>query len=158
MPINLPDETKSSHRLAILSQQEIDDLFELPQFTDDERELYFDFSTTELSVMATKTFSGGVYLALELGYFKAKRQFFNIEHPKVMTDLQYLINRYFGGRNDPLKVPSRPIRLINQRTILELLNYRICNKDVREELESKAKRIAMLSTRPSSFCVSCCIT
>jgi len=86
MPINLPDETKSSHRLAILSQQEIDDLFELPQFTDDEQELYFDFSTTELSVIATKTFSGGVYLALELGYFKAKRQFFNIEHPKVMTD------------------------------------------------------------------------
>lgn len=148
MPNKITDDVKSSHRLAILSQQEIDDLLELPQFTDEEQELYFDFSATELTVIATKTFSGGVYLALELGYFKAKRQFSNIDHPKVMADLQYLINRYFGGRNDPLKVPSRPIRLINQRTILELLNYRICNKDVREELEGKALRITMLSTQP----------
>lgn len=148
MPTTSPDGTNSSHRLAILSQQEVDDLFGLPRFTEEQQELFFDFSTTELNVIATKTFSVGVYLALELGYFKAKRQFFNFDQPMVIGDLQYLIERYFGGRNDPIKLPSRPVRISHQRTILELLNYRICDKEVRSELESKAQRIAMLSTQP----------
>jgi hypothetical protein len=36
-----------SRRLSILTAQEIDDLYGLPHFTEDDRRLYFDLSPTE---------------------------------------------------------------------------------------------------------------
>ena len=36
-----------SHRLSILSDDEIEDLYGLPRFTDDDRQLYFDLSPAE---------------------------------------------------------------------------------------------------------------
>lgn len=68
-----------SHRLAILTSEEIDDLYGLPRFTNDDRRLYFDLSTPERSAVEGRTLSVGAYLALDLGYFKAKRQFFAFE-------------------------------------------------------------------------------
>jgi hypothetical protein len=36
-----------SRRLSILTAQEIDDLYGLPRFSEDDRRLYFDLSPTE---------------------------------------------------------------------------------------------------------------
>jgi hypothetical protein len=43
----------NSRRLSILSAKEVDDLYGLPNFTSDERYLYFDLSKAELEVVAT---------------------------------------------------------------------------------------------------------
>ena len=141
--------TAESHRLAILSAQEIDELYGLPRFTEDDRQLYFDFSTPEKIALEARTFSVGVYLALELGYFKAKRQFFPFEQDEVLGDLQHIVERYFPGRTmDAVKLPSRPTRMANLQAILELFGYRTCDASAKAELEQKAQRIAALSTQP----------
>nr|WP_240778744.1 DUF4158 domain-containing protein [Shewanella sp. SNU WT4] len=65
-------------RLSILSTDEIDELFRLPHFSDDDRRLYFDLSVKERELLDnTRTFSVAAYSVLQQGYFKAKRQFFN---------------------------------------------------------------------------------
>ncbi|MFX5494163.1 DUF4158 domain-containing protein, partial [Acinetobacter baumannii] len=65
-----------SRRLSILSASEIDDLYAMPRFTDEERQLYFDLSEAERAAAgAIRTASVAVHLILQLGYFKAKRQF-----------------------------------------------------------------------------------
>ena len=141
----------SSHRLSILSAQEVDELYGLPRFTDDDRQLYFDFSASERQAIEARTFAVGIYLALELGYFKAKRQFFSFEQQDVLVDLHHLSARYFAGRNcsdGALKMVSRPTRAAIQKTILELLNYRQCDADAKAALEHKARRFATLSTQP----------
>lgn len=141
--------TAESHRLAILSAQDIDELYGLPKFTEADRQLYFDFSSPEKMVVEARTFSVGIYLALELGYFKAKRQFFNFDQDEVLADLRHLVERYFLGREvEAVKMPSRPTRAANQQTILELYDYRTCNAAAKAELEQKAQRIAALSTQP----------
>lgn len=76
-----------SHRLSILSAEEIEDLFRLPRFTDHDRQVYFDLSAPECATVAAGSTSVGAYLALELGYFKAKRQFFGFEPESVLDDL-----------------------------------------------------------------------
>jgi hypothetical protein len=59
-----------SRRLSILSAGEIDDLYQLPQFTENDRHLYFDLSAEECkAVQSIHTFSVSVYLILQLGYF-----------------------------------------------------------------------------------------
>ena len=43
--------SNNSRRLAILSAKEVDDLYGIPHFTEDERHLYFDLSIAEHEVV-----------------------------------------------------------------------------------------------------------
>lgn len=121
----------------------------MPLFSEEDRLLYFDLSAPEQVAVEARTVSVGIYLALELGYFKAKRQFFSFEQDDVLDDLHYLLERYFPDRTmDAIKLPSRPTRVANQQTILTLFDYRLCDSTAKAELEQKAQRIAALSTQP----------
>lgn len=54
-----------SRRLTILSAEEIEDLYSLPRFTEDDRHLYFDLSVTEHEAVATvHTLSASAQLIL----------------------------------------------------------------------------------------------
>ena len=137
-------------RLSILTPQEIDDLYDLPHFTDQDRYLYFDLSPVERKVVGgVHTTSAAVQLILQLGYFKAKHQFFNYERETVLDDLRFIVKQHFPQRDlASITQPSAPTRLEQQRVILKLFDYRFCDKIAKQELEHKAKRIAMLSTHP----------
>jgi hypothetical protein len=66
-----------SHRLSIVTQHEIDELYGLPRFTDEDRQAYFHLSESKRRAIHSRTASVAVHLTLQLGYFKAKRQFFD---------------------------------------------------------------------------------
>jgi hypothetical protein len=86
---------------------------------------------------------------LQLGYFKAKRQFFIYQQDTIFEDLNYILKQNFPDqRLASIKLPSRPTRIEQQQTILQLFNYRLCDRDAKVELESKAQRVAMLSIQP----------
>jgi hypothetical protein len=145
-----------THRLSILTTKEIDALYSLPRFTTYERQIYFDLSSPERAAVYAHTPAVAVHLMLQLGYFKAKRQFFQYEAEAEMEvvseDLQYVQAQYFPGKAFELLTPltplSRPTRLALQQTILTLFDYRQCDRAARGELEHKAQRIALLSTQP----------
>jgi hypothetical protein len=137
-------------RLLILTAREIDDLYALPCFTDEDRRLYFDLSPVEReAVGAIHTTSAAVHLALQLGYFKAKRRFFVYPREKVLDDLHYLLQQYFPDRDlASIKALSKPTRLDQQQLILNLFDYRLCDSAAKAELEQKVQRSARLSTQP----------
>lgn len=139
-----------SRRLSILSTEEVEALYGQPRFTDDDRRLYFDLSAAERdAVAAIHTVSVAAHLVLQLGYFKAKLQFFTYEQDTVLDDLRYIVTLYFPDRDlAAIKSPSRPTRAEQQRLILCLFDYRLCDSAAKVELESKAQRISMLSTQP----------
>ena len=60
-----------------------------------------------------------------------------------------ILQHYFPARGaaeiNPL---SKPTRLEQQRSILKLFNYRLCDASSKKELEAKAPRVAMLSAQP----------
>ncbi len=142
--------SSETRRLAILTDKEIDDLYALPKFTDEERHLYFTLSAVEReAVDAVHTISVSIHLILQLGYFKAKRQFFVYEPESVLEDLQYIFDQHFpDSKFSALKTPSKPIRLEQWRTILKIFNFRLCDSHAKDELELKSQRLAMLSTQP----------
>jgi hypothetical protein len=138
-----------SHRLSILTSREIDDLYGLPRFTEDDRHLYFDLSAAEHEAVDAHIASVAVHLILQLGYFKAKCQFFAYAEGAVLEDIRYVLDRHFPGRDlASIKMPSRPTRLEQQRIILKLFDYRLCDPAAKLDLERKAQRIARLSTQP----------
>lgn len=139
-----------SHRLSLLSTEEVEDLYALPRFSEYERQLYFELSMAErAAVGAIHTTAVALHLILQLGYFKAKRQFFSYSKDDVLDDMRHVLKRYFPERDLALiSMPSRPTCLVIERTILELFEYRQCDAQTKHELEQKALRIAMLSTQP----------
>jgi len=139
-----------SRRLAILSAQEIADLYGVPRFTEDDRRLYFDLSPGErAAVDAVHTTSAAVHLTLQLGYFKASRRFFVYAREAVLDDLAHICRRYFPQRDlGDIKALSKPTRLEQQQTILTLFDYRLCDAAAKAALERKAQRAALLSTQP----------
>ena len=139
-----------SRRLSILTAQEIDDLYGLPRFSEDDCRLYFDLSPTERELAdGVFTISVAVHLVLQLGYFKAKRQFFVYSLDAVEDDLEHILRRYFPTRDrSEIKAISKPTRLEQQQLILKLFDYRLCTTVAKEDLEQKAQRVAMLSTQP----------
>jgi hypothetical protein len=140
----------NSRRLSILTTQEIDDLFGLPSFTENDRRFFFDLNQAERDLVSSVyTISVAVHLILQLGYFKAKRQFFIYARGVVLADLEYIRHRYFPERDiAEIKMLSKPTRLEQQQVILKLFDYQICDVAAKSELEQKARRVAMLSTQP----------
>lgn len=143
--------SSDTRRLNILSAEEIEDLYDLPTFNDDDRGLYFDLSTVEHdAVNRIHTTAVAIHLALQLGYFKAKRRFFVYKPEQVVDDYAYVVKRYFPDKDAALslKALSKPTRLEHQKIILALFKYRNADQAIKEELENKAKRVSMLSTQP----------
>jgi hypothetical protein len=139
-----------SRRLSILTTREIDDLYGLPRFAEDDRRLYFDLSPAERNAVgAVHTASSAIHFVLQIGYFKAKQQFFVYAREAVLDDLEYIRRRYFPERDlDTIKPLSKPTRLEQQQIILKLFDFRLCDTEAKQYLERKAQRIAMLSTQP----------
>lgn len=139
-----------SHRLSILTRQEIDDLYGLLRFSDEDRLTYFELDEPEESrAIRQRTVPIAIHLALQLGYFRARRQFFDYELETVRDDLQYIERRHFPGTDlTGISQPSQPTRRALRNNILELSGYRLCDNAARAELARRAQRIAMRSTQP----------
>lgn len=140
--------TTDSHRLAILTAREIEDLYATPRFTPEDRSLYFALSASERQAVEEARFAAPHFI-LQLGYFKAKRQFFLYTQEEVNDDLQYILQLHFPRRDlANVTMPFRHTRIRQQQRILQLCDYRLCDTLAREELEQKAQRTARLSTQP----------
>ena len=142
--------TAQSRRLSILTAEEIEELYGLPCFTEDERSRYFELSPIEDEAVAgVRTVSAAAHLVLQLGYFKAKQQLFVYELEPVRGDLDHILQRHLPGRDpEAIGLISKPTRLGQQRLILQLFDHHACDGAAKEELERKAQRFAMLSTQP----------
>ena len=63
-------------RLRILGEDEIEDLYERPRFTREERIQYFSISPTEKAALEQlHSIKSQIYFILQSGYFKARHMF-----------------------------------------------------------------------------------
>jgi len=122
--------------LKILGQDEIDEIYGRPRFSDEERELYFALMPSEEAALedlhSTKS---KIAFILQLGYFKARRLFFVFTANEVTADLNHVAKRYFFGTAEPDCTVSKRTRFKHQRLILALCRYKICDDSDRQHLE-----------------------
>ena len=91
---------KSTKRLNILSPREIAELFGLPNFSDEERSFYFTLDPDEKKIMLSLgSKMSRIFFILQLGYFKAKQNFFNLDLPTVQADFVFVAKTYFPSEN-----------------------------------------------------------
>ena len=140
----------TQQRLKILGDDEIDELYARPRFTSDERTQFFSLSQPEKDLLQElRSVKSQVLFVLQLGYFKAKHLFFSFDFDEVEDDAQYVCEQHFNARDfDGLSALEKRTRLRQQRLILELFNYRNCNDEEREKLNTKAQQSAVVSGKP----------
>ncbi len=112
-------------RIYLLSDAEILDLYARPDFNAGEREIYFSMDSRDLEAMnkyaTTKT---RAYFILQLGYFKARQQFFNFEFQEVRTDLTYVLSKYFKiSKGRFTGCITRQSISLQKKAILKLFDY-----------------------------------
>ena len=142
--------TENSKRISILKQSEIKELYEIPKFTDDERRWYFELHDNESKLLKfsgnTKTKADAI---LQLGYFKAKNQFFQYRHDDVQSDINYILNQYFDDARIGRFRISREIKRKNQNRILNFLGYQYFKKTTHgEHLLTTARELSRVSVNP----------
>ena len=112
-------------RIQILSETEKNDLYCIPLYNPHERNEYFELSKPEQAYLNKyNTARTRIYFILQLGYFKAKQQFFNFDFHDVKHDVKHLKKTMF--QNTKLKFDkgiSRKIRSKQIEDILKLTGY-----------------------------------
>src|SRR5215831_14534680 len=138
-------------RLHILGTEELDALYGLPRFTPEERQEYFALSPPDLAALAPlHSLKSRFYGILQLGYFRARHQFFVFRLHDVEEDARYLQAFYFPTLPASFLewTITKATRLKQQRLILALCQYRLCNAHTRRQLQSKAQQAARVSSKP----------
>ena len=141
-----------SKRLKILDRQEIRNIFDLPDFTTDERDEHFSLTDLEKDFLTNlRSVSSKLYFILQTGYFKSRHQFFNFEFNQVKEDAEYIRQKYFPEQKiniEKVKVVAKSTRLIHQNNILQIHKYRLCGESEREIIAGKARSFAKISGKP----------
>lgn len=137
-------------RLTILTPKELQAFYGLPEFTEEERDTYFVLDQREKQAMNEyRTFTAKTYFILQLGYFKAKKQFFVFDLKTVTDDAAYILHRHFPhvtALSD--STISKPTRLAQQAEILRLFDYQMCSKEWKQNLQEKANELVTIYTKP----------
>jgi hypothetical protein len=141
--------TDDKEHLKILSPAEIESLYGLPRFTQDEREQYFALTPAERAALeALGSQKSRLYCALQIGYFKARHRFFKFRTGEVEADANYVQALYFPDLKLTDFTVNKETGLKHHDLILTLYAYRRCNKHDREQLAQKARQVARLSSHP----------
>ena len=136
-------------RLQILGEDEIEAVYGRPIFNYEERALYFSLSAPEKAALKQfHTFQSRIFYILQLGYFKARQQFFAFTIQEVVADASHVQQTYFPDY--PLMDFSiaKGTRLKQQRAILDLFRYRLCKTEERRQLAGRAQQAARISSKP----------
>ena len=115
---------KPTKRLNILPPKEIAELFGLPNFSAEERSFYFTLDPDEQKIMLSLGSKlSRIFFVLQLGYFKEKQNFFNLDLPTIRADFLFVAKTYFPSDNILPSAISQKTRLNHQGQILALQGY-----------------------------------
>ena len=137
-------------RITILSPNEIDDIYKLPQLSEEERFLYFTMDADEYTLAHShRSLDMKVFFIIQLGYFKAKRMFFSFTNNEIKKDLEFIKNKYFPTKSISYTFNIvKSTRWYQQQKILSLFSYHDFDANWKESLQERARRCVKISTRP----------
>jgi hypothetical protein len=86
----------TNERLTILSEDEQFALYEIPDFDEEQRQYYLQFTEFEQDIIyKRKSLSDKLYCAIQIGYFKAKQIFFDLTWDNIPEDdCLYVLEHY----------------------------------------------------------------
>ena len=133
-----------SNRLSILNKQEFSDLYGIPKFTKDDRVHFFAINDEEIGFLKRLVKPNlKAFFLLQLGFFKAKNRFFDIDLSKHYQDLRYIKLHFLNGAKITFQQPNKNSMSRYRAKILDLTGYRAFD----DKAKCAAKKFAKTSAR-----------
>ena len=136
-------------RITLLSKDEYDYLYGIPELTNKDRIVLFDLSEAD-HIEINKLSSEAVQIdyILQLGYFRAKNYFFNFTFQKVRQDVWFVINNYFPNVPFPKKQVLKKYHYDNQKRLLKRFQLQAFTSKAHVILHRQAKKLAKRHVYP----------
>ena len=120
----------SKRKVYLLSESEISDIYDIPDFNKLEKEIYFTLDESERKILDSfKTQNTKTFFILQLGYFKAKHRFFQIKFDNVKSDIRYIAKKHFNNRQVIYHNINRARTFYQKNIILNHLKYHECSEE-----------------------------
>ena len=153
----------SQKRIKLLSKDEIECLYGIPELSNEDREVLFGLLETDYQAINEITNDvAKIDYILQLGYFRAQKYFFKFTFQQIRQDVWFIINNYFPDVPFPKKQVSKHYHYDNQKKILAQFKFKPFTPKEHTELKRYAKKLAKRHIYPRfifdeliSFCHQC---
>ncbi|WP_395375731.1 Tn3 family transposase [Marinicella sp. W31] len=133
----------SKKRIQLLTETEINDLYDKPVFNAHERQEYFFLTKEEQSYLNKyNNARTRIFFILQLGYFKAKQQFFSFDFKDSTSDVEFLKETMF--QTTELKFEKNISRIVRKQQIddiLKLTGYSNWKNDYSSEVTDQISKL-----------------
>ena len=132
-----------SNSLNILNESEIEELFNVPKISLQDRELFFELTIEDKEYISKQTIvSNKINYILQIGYFRAARKFYKFTFKNVLDDFLYIKERYYPQISIPKSNVSKDKYYASQKEIMRIYKYKRYDSCFAINLEKQAKRLA----------------
>lgn len=139
----------NNRQLTLLSQAERAALYDVPEFDDDQRLDYFNFTNQELEIINNRPgLVDKVHCAIQIGYFKAKHLFFRLTWEESQEDVTFILQQYFQETNLRFIDITDHEYYVQCREIASLFEYHKWSKDKTTLLENHIKQTLRRDVSP----------
>ncbi|RDH41873.1 DUF4158 domain-containing protein [Zooshikella ganghwensis] len=136
-------------RIQILMPNEIRELYERPAFNQTEREEYFALDDDMLKVLkGMDKLETKLYLALLIGYFRAKPVIPKFQLKDVQEDIEFLCKTYFSSSKPKLVTIPKSTRSKLISKMLSMLDFEHFTKLHQANLIVRLKDVATICIEP----------
>lgn len=137
-------------RIKILTNNEINELYQIPSFNSGEREEYFSLDKDlRRRVNAISKIESRIYMILLIGYFRYKPVAPDISEQNAKKDIKHIVQQYYPKVNHEvyLNISKRTkSRLIN--SMLSTLGFRQLTPALKDSLIIRLKDVATICMGP----------
>lgn len=138
----------NAERINLLTDVEVTELYGIPQFDETERDYYFQLDNNEQNLLEKYTgIKSKLFLILQLGYFKAKKQIFKFSLENVIEDINHVIKKYYhsiDNKNTPTGHLWKEIYREQKSDILALYDYREWSDAFKEKIICQIEKLIRL--------------
>lgn len=139
-------------RLSILSPSEQKNIYELPDFIKEERNIYFSLNTTEQNIVQTQLrgINSQILFILQLGYFRALFKFFSFTALDVQKDILSIIEKHFPTKalSDVSLMCNKKTKIQHRKLIKTLYSYQDVTSATKQKLLKKSESILLKDSNP----------
>ncbi|ECG1390739.1 TPA_asm: Tn3 family transposase [Salmonella enterica subsp. houtenae serovar 45:g,z51:-] len=137
-------------RIRILTNNEINELYQIPSFSAVEREEYFSLDKELRTIInGISKIENRIYMILIIGYFRYKPVIHDISDLKTKKNIKYIVQEYYPKINHNLQITiSKRTKSRLTRSMLSILGFRQLTPELKKALIIRLKDVATICMDP----------
>jgi hypothetical protein len=135
--------------LTILSDEGISELYNIPKIDQNDRVHFFQIEPEDIPYLDEQTdVYNKINYILQVGYFRASRNFYSFSFKDVREDVWFIINTHYPEAKFPKKDTARNRHYQSQRCILDIHSYKRYDASSAIIFDQQVKKLSKRDLNP----------